>query len=82
MLWYQKLRSQWIKLNDRNNKYIHTTVLICHEWSKIQGLLRDDEEWMWDNEEMKYIVLGYFTNWFKQEREFSVHFETTTNFPV
>ncbi|XVF08056.1 hypothetical protein REPUB_Repub06bG0192700 [Reevesia pubescens] len=62
MLWYQKSRSNWVQLGDRNTKYFHTKTLIKRSRNKITMLKLDDGQWCMDQNILKERVSDYFRN--------------------
>ncbi|XVF24387.1 hypothetical protein REPUB_Repub13aG0123500 [Reevesia pubescens] len=60
LLWFQKLRSQWVQFGDRNTKFFHTTTVIRRNRNRIMTLKREDESWCDDQEELKDMVLQFF----------------------
>lgn len=38
ILWYQKSRSRWIKLGDRNTRYFHTTTIVKRRRNRISPI--------------------------------------------
>ena len=73
ILWYQKLRENWLKLGDRNTNFFHTQTLVRRKRNKIQGLFLENGKWSTDD----VILQAEAINYIKQL--FEVEYSTTPN---
>lgn len=44
----QKSRVEWLKMGDRNTKFLHTSTLIRRRMNKIEQLKNEEGEWVRD----------------------------------
>ena len=46
MLWFQKVRSNWLNYKDRNTHFFHVVVIIKRKQNKIKALKNDKGGWI------------------------------------
>ncbi|KAI8550987.1 hypothetical protein RHMOL_Rhmol06G0149600 [Rhododendron molle] len=63
-LWFQKSRSKWITLGERNTRYFHLSTIIKRRRSKISILKDRNNHWMENPEVIKDHVQNYFIELF------------------
>lgn len=60
LIWFQKSRSNWVQLGDRNTRFFHTTTLIRRNRNKILTLKDSAGAWVSDPDLVKQLVLSHF----------------------
>ncbi|XVE96968.1 hypothetical protein REPUB_Repub02eG0269900 [Reevesia pubescens] len=60
ILWFQKSRSQWVQLGDKNTRFFHTTTIVRRRRNRIIALKRDDHSWCVNQAELKTMALNFF----------------------
>lgn len=56
LLWLQKSRIDWLKLGDKNTKFLHTSTLLRRRRNKIAMLQKEDGEWVSDKQELNDLA--------------------------
>lgn len=64
MLWAQKSREKWFKNGDRNASYFHLSTVVRRRRNKIEGLMDDNQTWIFSKKSVKRVVADYFNNLF------------------
>ena len=80
LLWFQKLREEWIHLRDRNKKFYHAIIIIKNKRKKITWLKTENEEWLTENTMLEGMTQEYFQNLFKEEYTSNTVLPTHNNF--
>ncbi|XP_028078004.1 uncharacterized protein LOC114279914 [Camellia sinensis] len=66
ILWFQKSRSKYISLGDKNSRYFHVSTINKRRKLKINALKDSDGNWITEIEGIKSIILNYFSDLFKK----------------
>ncbi|KAI8563661.1 hypothetical protein RHMOL_Rhmol03G0126400 [Rhododendron molle] len=64
-LWFQKSRSKWITLGEKNTRYFHLSTIIRRRRSKITMLKDDSNIWIENPDVIKNHVQQFFSNLFQ-----------------
>lgn len=67
LLWFQKSRSRWIVMGERNTRYFHLSTIIKRWKSKINILKDNNGNWVDDPHTIKDLVQSYFRNLFRNQ---------------
>lgn len=57
-------KTQWLRLGDRNSRYFHQKTLVRRRGNRIEALLNDREEWVYDDQEIQNALVSYFKSIF------------------
>ncbi|XP_031402735.1 uncharacterized protein LOC116212324 [Punica granatum] len=60
IMWYQKSRSEWVKLGERNTKYFHAKAVQKRRRIRVEILRNDEGEWINDEAMLKCMTLRHF----------------------
>ncbi|KAL7237498.1 hypothetical protein ACSBR2_003739 [Camellia fascicularis] len=60
MLWFQKSRSKYITLEDKNTRYFHISTLTKRRKLKINALKDDEGNWISNSPGVKNLIVDYF----------------------
>ncbi|KAL4311561.1 hypothetical protein GQ457_01G024020 [Hibiscus cannabinus] len=63
-LWYQKSRSEWIQLGDRNTRFFHLSTMACHSSNTIKMLRLYDGTLCDDPNVLKWHAIEFFGTYF------------------
>ncbi|XP_028105054.1 uncharacterized protein LOC114304080 [Camellia sinensis] len=66
LLWFQKSRAKWITQGERNTRFFPLTTLAKRKRRKIDMLKNDNRDWVDQPDQLKDLILNYFTNLFNQ----------------
>lgn len=69
LLWKQKARVNWLEHGDKNTRYFHTSTMIKRKRNIIEMLSRDDGSMVTDVEQLKSMVVEFFTKLYTSSRE-------------
>lgn len=58
--WFQHSRSHWIKLGDRNTRFFHQAFLIKRCVNRINALLNDKNEQVYNEEAIRDLLDSFF----------------------
>jgi hypothetical protein len=64
MHWFQRSRSNWLQLGDRNTSFFHHYASARRRKNYIKKLLNDDNDWVEGTSALKPLILDYFSNLF------------------
>ena len=67
LLWFQKSRSDWLGLGDRNTKVSHLATTVKRQKKHIIGLERDDGCWVMDNDYLRAMAVNFYANLYKED---------------
>lgn len=67
LLWFQKSRSDWIALGDRNTRYFQCVATIRGQRNKITSLRNASSDWVYEESELQVLALSYFKNLYQYE---------------
>ncbi|KAL7187043.1 hypothetical protein ACSBR1_037168 [Camellia fascicularis] len=67
ILWFQKSRSKWLTLGDKNTRYFHISTLVKRRKLKINVLKDEEGNWISSMNELKAHIIDHFINLFKFE---------------
>ncbi|XP_010424607.1 PREDICTED: uncharacterized protein LOC104709741 [Camelina sativa] len=62
--WYQKSRSKWMKLGDKNSKYFHALTKQRRARNWITGLFNRDDIWSTEDVDISHTAVSYFEDLF------------------
>lgn len=65
--WFQKSREEWIVSGDRNTQFYHMATIIKRKNNKVTRLLSYEGHVVTGVQEMKNLMLDYFTTLFKRD---------------
>ncbi|PKI35081.1 hypothetical protein CRG98_044521 [Punica granatum] len=60
LLWYQKSRSNRVRLGDGNTRYSHSKAIIKRKAIRIVGLRLADGNWCFDDDTLKNFITSHF----------------------
>lgn len=66
-LWFQKSRMEALKDGDCNTRYFHLSTVIRRKQNRIETLQDGNGVWVTDGEEIKAMVLEFWSNMFREE---------------
>lgn len=58
--WFQKAREKAIYDGDCNTVYYHASATIRRKNNKIEGLQNQNDDWIWEEEWLRIMVINYF----------------------
>ncbi|XP_074314576.1 uncharacterized protein LOC141649796 [Silene latifolia] len=64
LLWFQKSRMEAICDGDRNTRHFHLSTIIRHKHNRIEALKDDLGNWVWNEGDVKRLVMDYFESIF------------------
>lgn len=79
--WFQQSRSQWLRLGDRNTQYFHQKTIIRRRGNRVDALLDDDGNWLYDEQDIQHVFVSYYQNLFHSAGACSQPLCTSANFP-
>lgn len=79
LLWFQKLKVERLKYDDRNTTYFHSRTLNRCKRKKIEGLVVDFE-WCFEEERLKHHVREFFNVFIPESTRLMVHLLVITLF--
>lgn len=65
-LWRQKSRNEWLKSEDRNTKFFHTSTLVRRR-NRVESLMDMDGRWVEDKVMLKNMAFGYNSSLFSAD---------------
>lgn len=68
IMWFHKSRMKWIALEDRNTKFFHRTATVRRQRNKVTGLLDANNEWVFDEDAVKDMVLDFWSKLYTADR--------------
>ncbi|KAH7838491.1 hypothetical protein Vadar_027204 [Vaccinium darrowii] len=69
LLWFQKSRSQWIVMGERNTRYFHLSTIIRRRKAKISMLKDNNNVWIDDPVMIKDLVQNHFKDLFRYHND-------------
>ncbi|XP_025704008.1 uncharacterized protein [Arachis hypogaea] len=82
LLWLQKSRQQWIVDGDRNTKFYHTKTAIRRQKNRILKLRRGDGSWCEEQQELKDMVVSFYSSLYKEESTDYLSLDLPISYPV
>ncbi|XP_021762980.1 uncharacterized protein LOC110727706 [Chenopodium quinoa] len=67
LMWYQKARVDWLKHGDRNTTFFQMSTVVRRWKNNIVAIKNQEDQWVYDKDQVKGIVVDYFANLFKDE---------------
>lgn len=69
LLWLQKSKNNWLKTEDANTKFFHTSILVRRRRNKIEAPWNEDGEWVENGDELKKLAYDFYSNLFSLDQE-------------
>jgi hypothetical protein len=79
--WYQLACCKWINQGDLNTRFFHLTTLKRCRFNKIVTLQKDDESWIFEEDEIKDLIYNYFKNLYLSPNMPRPEFLTISTYP-
>lgn len=73
LMWYQRLRENWIASGVRNTKFYHVAATVCKAKMRIRGLKDSNERLVEDMEATKGMVFNFYSMLFTDDNVVSAH---------
>ena len=67
LMWAQKARCDWFSLGDKNSSYFHKKANARRKRNRIDALLSESGDWVYDVEIIKQEALSFYTKLFTEE---------------
>lgn len=80
--WFQKSREEWIVSGDRNTRFYHTATIVRRSRRKVEGLTNDQGTLVTNKDEIKDMMMHYFTNLFRKDENCDVTMAPRGGFPI
>ena len=67
VIWCQKSRELWLKLQDKNSKFFHLSTIIRRRGNHVNTIKKDDDSRIHDSSQIRELFRNNFMDLFKEE---------------
>ncbi|KAF7838891.1 ribonuclease H [Senna tora] len=67
VFWMQKSRCQWTVFGDRNTRFFHTATMVRRKRNKIEALMNNAGEWIYDSKILEKMSADYFHELYSED---------------
>lgn len=79
--WFHQAKCKWISLGDLNNKFFHMSAVQKRRRNKVSALQTANEQWIYEEQEIKNLVIDFFFVLYSSCRIENYSFITVNSFP-
>lgn len=80
--WFQQARSKWLRLGDHNTRYFHQKTLVRRRTNKIEALLNNEGEWVYEDHNILNAIVTNFNALFSSVSPITNNLQTISSFPL
>lgn len=80
--WFQQARSKWLRLGDHNTRYFHQKTLVRRRTNKIEALLNNEGEWVYEDHNILNAIVTNFNALFSSVSPITNNLQTISYFPL
>lgn len=79
--WFQQARTKWIRLGDRNTRYFHEKSLARRRENRIEALLNEHDEWVYDDCAIQQSLARHFQHLFSTSASHRQPLHSVVSYP-
>ncbi|KAK7275172.1 hypothetical protein RIF29_16281 [Crotalaria pallida] len=79
--WFQQSRNKWISMGDQNTRFFHNAAMSRRRRNKINALLNEEGNWIYDSNALRDMAVSYFSKLFSPNDNINLSLNTEIGFP-
>lgn len=67
VLWMQKSWVDWLRMGNKNTKFLHTSTLVRRRRNRVELLMNEESDWLAGSAQLKNMAFEFYTGLFSTD---------------